>query len=246
MDSQIERLANRAEQLLHKMRNDQRLLIAIAGIPGSGKTTLAEILAKRLNFNHAQHSSEITSPHYKKIAITLPMDGFHLTRAQLSAMPDPEMAHARRGAEFTFDGKGFYELVKELRRPITSESTATVWAPSFDHAVKDPVEMGIEVPREARVIIFEGNYLLLDQKPWSDAAKMMDLKFFVRVPFDVATERLVKRHLAAGLAATEEEAMKRVVENDLVNGKMIEDLLKEEEVDEFVDSGESKSEGVHT
>lgn len=87
--------------------------------------------------------------------------------------------------------------------------------------------------------------LLLDQKPWSDAAKMMDLKFFVRVPFDVATERLVKRHLAAGLAATEEEAMKRVVENDLVNGKMIEDLLKEE-VDEFVDSGESKSEGVHT
>ena len=72
-------------------------------------------------------------------------------------MPDPEMAHARRGAEFTFDGKGFYELVKELRRPIMSESTATVWAPSFDHAVKDPVEMGIEVPREARVIIFEGN-----------------------------------------------------------------------------------------
>lgn len=88
-------------------------------------------------------------------ATALPMDGFHLTRAQLSAMPDPELAHARRGAEFTFDGHGFYELVKELRKPVTSAKT--VWAPSFDHALKDPVEKGIEVGPEVRVVVFEGN-----------------------------------------------------------------------------------------
>lgn len=71
----------------------------------------------------------------------------------------------------------------------------------------------------------------------------MDLKVFIRVPFDVARDRLVPRHLAAGLAATKEEALKRVVENDLVNGKMIEGSLKEEEVDAFVENGTSN--GVH-
>ncbi|KAJ4388255.1 hypothetical protein N0V85_007745 [Neurospora sp. IMI 360204] len=242
MEEQVFRLVDRAWGKYLETPKDQRLLIAIAGIPGSGKTTLSQIIANRLNNLHA------TNPPYAslvtEIAIALPMDGFHLTRAQLSAMPYPELAHARRGAEFTFDGQGFYELVKELRQPMTEESQ-TVWAPSFDHALKDPVEKGIEVAREVRVVIFEGNYLLLDQKPWSDASKLMDLKFFVRVPFPVARKRLVKRHLAAGIASTPEEADKRAVENDLVNGEMIEKLLREDEVDEVVESMED-GKWVHT
>lgn len=73
----------------------------------------------------------------------------------------------------------------------------------------------------------------------------MDLKFFVRVPFPVARKRLVKRHLAAEIAATEEEADKRAVENDLVNGALIEKLLREDEVDEVVESLED-GKWVHT
>ena len=64
------------------------------------------------------------------------MDGYHLSRAQLDAMPDPNTAHARRGAAFTFDGESFYNLVKRLRDPICPE-TKTLYAPSFDHAIKD-------------------------------------------------------------------------------------------------------------
>jgi pantothenate kinase len=84
------------------------------------------------------------------------MDGFHYTRAQLDAMPDPATAHARRGAEFTFDGERFLGLVRRLKEPL-SETTPTVFAPSFDHAVKDPKEGDIAVERTQRIVVLEGN-----------------------------------------------------------------------------------------
>lgn len=169
----------------------------------------------------------------------VPMDGYHLTRAQLSAMPDPAHAHARRGAEFTFDGPAFLALVKSLRAPLKpvedDETTAaTIYAPSFDHAVKDPKENDIPVRSHHRIVVFEGNYVCLDMEPWRKAAMLMDERWFVEVDFAVARTRLVKRHVRAGIAADEEEAGKRADENDLVNGRQIVDNLLQ--VDEVVKS----------
>jgi pantothenate kinase len=148
------------------------------------------------------------------------MDGYHLSRAQLDAMPDPANAHARRGAAFTFDGNSFFKLVKKLREPILPESQ-TLYAPSFDHAIKDPVHNDIAIAPSVRIVIFEGNYCSLDKEPWKDAAELMDERWFVDVDFDVARKRLIHRHVKAGIAANEEEAGKRADENDLVNGKEI-------------------------
>lgn len=38
-------------------------------------------------------------------AAFIPMDGYHFSRKELDAMPDPKFAHDRRGAAFTFDGE---------------------------------------------------------------------------------------------------------------------------------------------
>lgn len=148
------------------------------------------------------------------------MDGYHLSRSQLDAMPDPVGAHARRGAAFTFDGASFHNLVKKLREPLCPE-TQTLYAPSFDHAIKDPVDNDIAIARSVRIVIFEGNYCSLDREPWSDAAALMDELWFVDVDFKVARERLVYRHVKAGIASNEEEARRRADENDLVNGQEI-------------------------
>jgi len=77
-------------------------------------------VVRRLNARHAEHSPGLapTSP----IAAFVPMDGYHLTRAQLSAMPDAATAHARRGAAFTFDGASFLALVAALRAPVAPET----------------------------------------------------------------------------------------------------------------------------
>lgn len=159
------------------------------------------------------------------------MDGYHLSRAQLSAMPDAAIAHARRGAAFTFDGESFLKLVKTLREPLSPDSQ-TLYAPSFDHAIKDPIEHDIAIPAATRILLFEGNYLSLNQSPWRDAAELMDELWFVEVSFDVARQRLVGRHVKAGIAKNLKDAHDRVTANDLVNGREIVDNRME--VDEVI------------
>jgi pantothenate kinase len=175
-------------------------------------------VAKRLNENHAQESPGISNSC--PVAAFIPMDGFHLSRDQLDAMPDPTSAHARRGAPFTFDGESFLKLVKKLRQPICPE-TQTLYAPSFDHATKDPVDNDIAIASSVRIVIFEGNYCSLNKEPWNQAAELMDELWFVDVDFKVARDRLIHRHVKAGIAKDEDEAAKRADENDLVNGREI-------------------------
>jgi pantothenate kinase len=192
-------------------------MIAISGMPGSGKTSLAAVMVDRINKLYAREH-----PTLPPVATFVPMDGYHLTRAQLAAMPDPVYAAARRGAAFTFDPDKFLRLVKALREELTAV-TETFYAPSFDHAVKDPVEDDIPILPTSRVIFFEGNYLSLNKEPWNTAAKLMDELWFVEVDFETARKRLVSRHVKAGIAKDAAEADKRARENDLVNGREIVD-----------------------
>ena len=239
MEAQVERLVDKTWDQFQTLPKSQRLMIAVSGIPGSGstppptmsrslsdrqrttgKSTLAASVAQRLNARW--HAANPGLPANADIATFLPMDGYHLTRAQLSAMPDPHTAHARRGAAFTFDAPAFLKLVKKLREPICPE-TGTVYAPSFDHAAKDPVADDITIAASARIVVMEGNYLSLGSgaPEWKEAAGLMDELWFVDVDEKVARERLVKRHVASGIAKDEEEAGRRADENDLVNGREI-------------------------
>lgn len=88
-------------------------------------------------------------------------------------MPNPEHAHARRGAAFTFNGPAFLSLVQRIREPLSASSKA-IYAPSFDHAKKDPVEGEIEIAPTSRIVVFEGNYLSLGKGEWEEAAGVMD------------------------------------------------------------------------
>jgi pantothenate kinase len=179
---------------------------------------LNETYHKEWRSKHAD--SPGTAPHDPDIAYYVPLDGYHLTRAQLAAMPDPEEAAFRRGAPFTFDGQKYFKLVQKLRERILPETT-TIYAPSFDHALKDPVENDIPIPPTARVVVFEGLYVALDEEPWRDAAKLMDELWFVDVAMDIAVERLVKRHVAAGLSPDAKHARTRVMGSDMHNGQYV-------------------------
>lgn len=168
------------------------------------------------------------------------MDGYHLTRKQLDTLPNPEEAHARRGAEFTFDGQSFLELVRAVRsqKPLSD----TIYAPSFDHAKKDPVFNDIPILASARVIIFEGLYLSLDKGPWKEAGELMDEMWFVEVSYEKAVERLIERHVTSGIAENAAQAKDRAENSDMRNGKeIVNDRLPRDKITELVISKEDDS-----
>ena len=183
-----------------------RLLVAIAGVPASGKTTFAVRLVQHVNTLVGARASPAR-------AILVGLDGWHLARAQLDAMDDPRHAHDRRGSHWTFDAPAYLDFVARLRSPIHS-ATNIIYAPSFDHAVKDPTPDAVALTPAHRIVVIEGLYTMLDVEPWRDAAAQMDERWWIDIDVMRARSRLVRRHIQTGVARDTVEAIWRAENND--------------------------------
>lgn len=172
-------LAPLADRALALLREGGRAIVGVAGSPGSGKTTLARSVAHRVN--------ELAGAG---TAVHLPMDGFHLANATLDALG----RHDRKGAIDTFDGWGFAAL---LQRVLT-ETGNPVYAPAFERTVDEPVAGSVAVEPGTRLVVVEGNYLLVDADPWRRIPPLLEESWFVATPEEERMRRLVDRHTRHG------------------------------------------------
>lgn len=180
------------QELLARVRGigGARVLVAVTGAPGSGKSTLAEALAARLDD-----------------AILVPMDGFHLDDRVLSARG----LLARKGAVETFDAEGFAVLVERLAVPRSE-----VIFPVFDRSREIAVAGAGVVAPDHRIVVVEGNYLLLDTPPWNRLR--YDLRIWLDVPEAELERRLVARWQGFGKDA---HRVTEHLENDLANARFV-------------------------
>lgn len=204
----------------------RRYLVAIAGVPGSGKTTTAHAVALQINSINSATKATVMS-----------MDGFHLDRATLDQLPNREEAYVRRGAPWTFDIARLVSFLRQLR--IWADSDAAelgggkveaLSAPSFDHETKDPIENAVPIADETRILIIEGNYLLLDEPEWRELAHLVDYRVFVKANLHLARERLAKRHVKSGIEKSLVDAFRRVDSNDYLNSLRVQESLVEPNV----------------
>jgi pantothenate kinase len=186
-----------AGEIIARAGNAKRFLVAIAGPPGAGKSTLADNVAKALKARG--ESAEV-----------LPMDGFHMDNAVLIE----KGLLKRKGVPDSFDVRAFLDIVKAVRA-----ADQEVLVPVFDRSREIAIASARIVSADHRFIVIEGNYLLFSQGKWAELEGMFDYSIMLAPPMEVLEERLWARW--RGYDLDEEAAHAKVYGNDLPNGRLI-------------------------
>ena len=184
-------IASIAAAIFKRAAGAQRFVVAIAGPPGSGKSTLAQ----RLNVVLPEDASAV-----------VPMDGFHFDDVVL----DSRGLRPRKGAPETFDYAGFAALLKRIRA-----GEPEVAIPVFDRSMELSRAGASIIGPGVKFVLVEGNYLLLDEEPWSALSGLFDFSIFVDVPRGELERRLLERWRGHG--KSDEDARAWIASNDLPN-----------------------------
>ena len=182
-------------KLLDNLKNDlkNRYFIALSGPPASGKSTISEKLVKDLTLKG--HNSSI-----------LQMDGFHYDDQILKQ----KSLLLKKGAPETFDVMGFLNFLFRLQ----NENEVAI--PIFDRSLELSRSSAVIISKEIRVVIVEGNYILLKTHPWRELHKFFNSTIMINTKNEILEKRLIERWRSFNIP--EEEIKQKVFENDLPNG----------------------------
>lgn len=203
-----------------------RFLVGISGIPGSGKSVMAEILRIIL-------TPMLGAERGAGRAVVVGLDGWHFPNAYLLSHFVKDQAgndmplKTFKGAEFTFDaakGKTSFAALKQ-------QPTATLSLPAYDRQKHDPVDDAVRITADDRLVLIEGNYLLLDHGDWAGMADLFDLRVFINMDAAAGAalkEALIARHIRGG--RTREDAKRHYERVDARNARVIQATMDRADV----------------
>ena len=186
-----------SDYIIENSEGRKRYIVAIAGPPGAGKSTFSQALLLMLKEKSIQ-------------AKIISMDGFHLDN---SILVDRNLLD-RKGAPATFDTAGFIHLMNRL-----TNFEDDVVIPEFDRNKDLSIAGSSIISTKDKVLIVEGNYLLIEEEPWTKLKKTWDQTIFINPGIDTLEQRLLNRWLRYGLDT--QDAKKRTLSNDLPNARYV-------------------------
>ena len=184
---------------LQKSAANKRIIVAIAGPPGVGKSTFADALSDLLNTEN------------NGCCAVLPMDGFHFDDIYLGKMG----WRSRKGAPHTFDVGGLGNMLERL----SDNNEKQIAIPIFDRDIEIARAAAAVIPSSANIILVEGNYLLLDEMPWRNLGKYFNTTIALKSSYQTIHQRLIDRWQHFNYTAIEIE--EKLELNDLPNVKLV-------------------------
>lgn len=194
----VDSLTDMTHRVIRAAEGRERFLVALAGPPAAGKSHRSERLREAID------------ERLPGQAVVVPMDGYHFDNAVLAPRDWIEI----KGAPHTFDAEGLRCDLERIRR-----HTACVAVPVFDRPLDLARAGGRLVTPEHRIVIVEGNYLLLDREPWRALHGAFDLKVLLEVDDETLERRLVARWLTMGQDA--EGALRKARDKDMLNARLV-------------------------
>ena len=104
-------------------------------------------------------------------------------------------------------------------RACTPSPDSVLYVPGFERDLEQPIAAAIAIPPAARLVITEGNYLLLADGGWEHVRPLLAECWYVDLADDVRRERLVRRHEAFGKSP--DAAREWVERSDEANARLV-------------------------
>ncbi len=179
-------------------KGSHRFIVGITGGPGSGKSTLSLQLREHLNITTKSDIVQI-----------FPMDGFHMRHSELTRLDLISI----KGTPQTFDVERYLSMLTRIMRGDT------VKAPTYSREVHDVVENAIPIGQNHKIVITEGNYLLLNRDVWCECKNSIDLKIYLEVKKGICKRRLLERRILGG--ENRDKALEKIRTVDMQNYDLI-------------------------